>query len=337
MRSILIAASAALTTVVAIGLAAAQQTQPGPGEQPPANHQMEKTQPGQTLKQERSGQSAQAQTQSGGAMEQKQPGVKTQEGQQPPRSGQTQGQTAQPENRMGAGTETKTGTQKTENRTTARTGAGEATGAQTGQARPTTGQPSGTANANINTKTVQAVGNAHISNESASRISETLMATATPQKVNVNVNFGAVLPREVNLLPLPASVVQLVPEYRGYDYVVVNDEIVIVQPSTRQVVEIISTGGGQAMAAPAAAPTRQITLTEAQRRLLVDSVRGEALPQAQVQVANGATVPADVALAPVPQTVITQIPMIERYRLFLDNNQVVLVDPSSREVVDVVR
>jgi hypothetical protein len=48
-------------------------------------------------------------------------------------------------------------------------------------------------------------------------------------------------------------------------------------------------------------------------------------------------VPADVALAPVPQTVITQIPMIERYRLLLDNNQVVLVDPSSREVIDVVR
>jgi hypothetical protein len=86
-------------------------------------------------------------------------------------------------------------------------------------------------------------------------------------------------------------------------------------------------GGGQAIAAP----TGQFTLTEAQRCLLVDSVRGEGLPQ--VQVANGATVPSCAGA----QTVIMQIPMIERYRLFLDNNQVVLVDPSSREVIDVVR
>jgi hypothetical protein len=35
------------------------------------------------------------------------------------------------------------------------------------------------------------------------------------------------------LLPLPPAVVGLFPEYQGYEYVVVNDEIVIVQPSTR--------------------------------------------------------------------------------------------------------
>ena len=36
----------------------------------------------------------------------------------------------------------------------------------------------------------------------------------------------------------------IVPEYRGYDYVVENDNIVIVQPSTRKVVEVISDTGG---------------------------------------------------------------------------------------------
>jgi hypothetical protein len=55
------------------------------------------------------------------------------------------------------------------------------------------------------------------------------------------------LPGDVNLMPLPTTIVDLVPEYRGYDYVVANDEIVIVQPSTRNVVEVINTGGGVAM------------------------------------------------------------------------------------------
>ena len=94
---------------------------------------------------------------------------------------------------------------------------------------------------------VHVEGNAHLSNERASRIADTLLATATPQNVNVNVAVGAALPADVRLMPLPPTVVDLVPEYRDYDYLVVNDEIVIVQPSTRHVVEVINTGGGVAM------------------------------------------------------------------------------------------
>lgn len=41
--------------------------------------------------------------------------------------------------------------------------------------------------------------------------------------------------------------VDLVPEYRDYEYVAVNDEIVVVQPSPRHVVEVISAGGEHAM------------------------------------------------------------------------------------------
>ena len=73
------------------------------------------------------------------------------------------------------------------------------------------------------------------------------MATATPQNVNVNVHIGAPLPGDVELMPLPTTIVDLVPEYRDYDYVAMDGEIVIVQPTTRQVVEVINTGGGEAM------------------------------------------------------------------------------------------
>jgi len=52
--------------------------------------------------------------------------------------------------------------------------------------------------------------------------------------------------------------------------------------------------------------------------------------------ADGATVPVEVTLEPVPHEVVAQIPMIERYRLFLTNDRVVLVDPDTREVVEVI-
>jgi Protein of unknown function (DUF1236) len=181
---------------------------------------------------------------------------------------------------------------------------------------------------------VQAMGKAHISQESASRIADALMATATPQNVNIDVSVGGLLPGEVDVRPLPSSVIELVPEYRGFEYVVVRDEVYIVQPSTRRVVETIREGETQAMEAPS-----RINLTETQQRLLFDSVRRAHLPEAHVtlEIRDGGMVPADVALEPVPQTVVAEIPIIERYRLFIADDRVVLVDPDTREVVDVVR
>ena len=136
--------------------------------------------------------------------------------------------------------------------------------------------------------------------------------------------------------PLPPTIISLVPEFQGYEYVVVNDEIVIVQPSTRVVAEIIRPGG--VAEAPAGPPPMGVNLTDAQRQLLLESVRNERLTAAPIaELTDGETVPQDVELAPVPSAVVAQIPMIERYRLFLANDQVVLVDPGTRVVVDIVR
>jgi len=77
------------------------------------------------------------------------------------------------------------------------------------------------------------------------------MAVSQPRELNVPVNVGAPLPGDVDVEPLPPSVVDLVPEYRGYDYMVANDEVVIVEPSSHRVVEIIREPGGTAMNGPA--------------------------------------------------------------------------------------
>ncbi len=93
--------------------------------------------------------------------------------------------------------------------------------------------------------------------------------------------------------------------------------------------------------APVGPPAASANLTDAQRQLLLDSVRDERLPEAQIKIAGltvGEKAPVDVQLAPAPSAVVAQVPMIERYRLFVArNDQVVLVDPSTRLVVDVLR
>lgn len=57
--------------------------------------------------------------------------------------------------------------------------------------------------------------------------------------VNFDVTVGTRIPRNVHVVVLPEEIVRIVPEYRGYEYFLVGDEIVIVDPSTLEIVAII--------------------------------------------------------------------------------------------------
>lgn len=58
--------------------------------------------------------------------------------------------------------------------------------------------------------------------------------------VNFNVAIGTAVPRTVHFYPLPQEVLEVYPEWRGYDFIVVRDEIVIVEPDTYEIVYIIT-------------------------------------------------------------------------------------------------
>jgi len=57
--------------------------------------------------------------------------------------------------------------------------------------------------------------------------------------VNVNVSVGTVLPASVHFVPLPARIVEIYPEWRGYDVVLIHGRYVIVRPQTREIVYVI--------------------------------------------------------------------------------------------------
>jgi len=57
--------------------------------------------------------------------------------------------------------------------------------------------------------------------------------------VNFDVSVGTRIPRSVHIVVLPEEIVLLIPEYRGYDYFLIGDEIVIVDPRTLEIVAII--------------------------------------------------------------------------------------------------
>ena len=55
-----------------------------------------------------------------------------------------------------------------------------------------------------------------------------------------DVTVGARVPRDVHVAALPEDIVTIVPEYRGFDYILVGDNILIVDPVTLEIVAVIS-------------------------------------------------------------------------------------------------
>jgi hypothetical protein len=61
--------------------------------------------------------------------------------------------------------------------------------------------------------------------------------------VNFEVRTGTVLPATVNLHPCPRQVIDILTGIRECQFVIVKNEIVIVEPSSRRIVTVIERRG----------------------------------------------------------------------------------------------
>jgi hypothetical protein len=57
--------------------------------------------------------------------------------------------------------------------------------------------------------------------------------------VNFSIAIGSIVPRDLHLYPLPAAVIEIYPAWRGYEFVLVGDEIVVIDPATLRIVGVI--------------------------------------------------------------------------------------------------
>ena len=83
---------------------------------------------------------------------------------------------------------------------------------------------------------------ANISTEQKTRVKSVFSGhlVAPARDINVAVSVGVVVPRSVHFYPVPEDVVTIVPDYRGYEYFMIDDsQLAIVDPDTLEVVDII--------------------------------------------------------------------------------------------------
>jgi Protein of unknown function (DUF1236) len=60
-----------------------------------------------------------------------------------------------------------------------------------------------------------------------------------PVHLNVSVRVGTRVPESVHFYPLPVEVYAFYPEWRGYYYILVGDEILVINPRTHEIVAIL--------------------------------------------------------------------------------------------------
>jgi hypothetical protein len=93
------------------------------------------------------------------------------------------------------------------------------------------------------TTTGQAGASAKLSTEQRTKITTVIRNEHVQPVTNVNFNVtvGTRIPHDVSYHALPAEVVTIYPEWRGYNYILVRDEIVVIDPSTFEIVAILNT------------------------------------------------------------------------------------------------
>jgi hypothetical protein len=85
-----------------------------------------------------------------------------------------------------------------------------------------------------------AAGSAKLTTEQRTKITSIIHEhRVEPTHLNLSVSVGTRIPASVHVYPLPVEVISIYPEWRGYDYILVGDQIVIINPRTHEIVAIV--------------------------------------------------------------------------------------------------
>ena len=135
------------------------------------------------------------------------------------------------------------------------------------------------------------------------------------------------------------------PQYRGFNFFVVREEIVIVDPATYQIVDVLPRGGQSTAAAPA---PRKATFSDSEREAVRKHARssrseqrstkterrttGSATSTTRVRV--GDRLPDSVEIRSFPDEVYRESPRLREYRYIERENRTYLIEPGERRIIE---
>lgn len=89
--------------------------------------------------------------------------------------------------------------------------------------------------------TGQASAGAKLSTEQRTKITSVIREQRVQPETNVNfsISVGTRVPKSVHFHPLPTDIVTIYPDWRGYQFFLVRDQIVVVNPRTLEIVAVL--------------------------------------------------------------------------------------------------
>lgn len=96
-------------------------------------------------------------------------------------------------------------------------------------------------NRSSTTTTGQAGAGAKLSTEQRTKITTVIKNQHVQPTTNVNfsISVGTRVPRTVRFHPLPTEIVEIYPSWRGYEFILVHDQIVVIDPHTLEIVAVL--------------------------------------------------------------------------------------------------
>ena len=268
---------------------------------------------------------------------------------QAPTSGNStnQAQTSQPSNQTAPSNQAQTNSPSTGQTQSANPPASTSNQAQSptgSNSTNTAQQPNNQQNTADRSSNTNLNASVNINDQQRTRISTSIshLNVQPLNNANFSLSVGTVVPRDVRVQPLPAEVVEIVPQYRGYDFVLVKDEIVIVEPSSSKIVAVMPYSGRSTAAAPARSEQRNVTFSDRDREVIrkhaktrpVERERQTTGSTVRTEIRRGERVPDGVEIDAFPDEVYREAPSLREYRYIHRDSRTYIVEPQERRVIE---
>ena len=255
----------------------------------------------------------------------------------PPPQAPSQAQSGQPSNSSNQA-QTNTAPSTNNQSQTSPAGANANTNAGAQPSTNTAAQPSNNQTNTAQSRSSNVSVSANLNNSQRTRVGESIarLNVAPVNNVNFSLSVGTVVPRDVRFQPLPADVVEIMPQYRGYDFFVVREDIVIVEPSTYKIVDVLPRAGRSTAAAPASHGT---TFSERDREVIRKHARSRTEQRTTGSVAStrvqiGDRLPDSVEIRSFPEEVYRESPTLRKYRYIERDSRTYLIEPHERTIIE---
>ena len=195
-------------------------------------------------------------------------------------------------------------------------------------------------------------GSATLSEEQRTRVATRFSASIDRMNVRplsrsqISISVGATIPRSVRVYSVPGDIVTIYPQFRGHRFVVVDDEIVIVEPRSYRVVTVLPMGGERRASRSrpvettgSAAAGSRLRLSPQDREVIRTVVMREPACRLEQRVDFFLFIPLPrtVEVCELPPQVVSEAPELRGYRYVVRGEEIGLVDPDENRIVEVIR